>query len=79
MSCEKCRGVKMAPEPYCLAYKCARAACGGWRWADVADSKGETSCIKCGGRFPKKPEHMPFHREGSPSAQGGTEAIDRKR
>ncbi len=54
-----------------MAYKCGRADCGGFRWSDIADERGERHCTKCGGQFPKRPVRMPFCRKGPPSTLGG--------
>ena len=61
---------------YNLAYKCLH--CEGFRWADVAESRGETHCL-CGTKFPSRPVRMPFYRKGPPSTprrDGASQALD---
>ena len=61
---------------YNLAYKCLH--CEGFRWADTAESRGETHCL-CGTKFPSRPVRMPFYRKGPPSTpkrEGASQALD---
>ncbi len=51
-----------------IAYKCQ---CGAYRWADTAEERGESRCIRCGRKFPNAPVRMPFCRKGPPSTPGG--------
>ncbi len=66
------RGGVVTYGPGCnIAYKCQ---CGAYRWADTAEERGESSCIRCGRKFPNAPVRMPFCRKGPSSTPGGKEA-----
>ena len=49
------------------AYSCP---CGGWRWCDVADQRGETQCLHCKRPF-SVAEPWPFTPKGGEPQSGG--------
>ena len=47
------------------AYVCSNGACRAYRWADIAQLRGETHCVKCFSIFKKVPELRPYKVDGT--------------